>query len=117
MREEGIILKGKLALFFNLFCGIALMSAYFLAVDRGIGTRMTALAAFCFFLASWGIYSEKRIIQYMGGVPIICLFLLLGLFVFSGGWIWGPSEAGKMYLFAMLFLVISVLEFLSLLVS
>lgn len=93
------------------------MSAYFLAANRGTGIRMTALAAFCFFLVSWGIYSGKKIIQYIGGLPIIILFLVLSLFVLFGGWVWGPSEAGKMYLFVVLFLMVSVLEFLSLLAS
>jgi len=108
-------LKYKLALIFNLFGGIVLMISYFISQDRGSGVRMAALAAFCFFLTAWGIFSGRKLLACLGGIPIVILFLVVGLFVLFGGWIWIPAGPGMMYLFVALFLTVAVLEFLALL--
>lgn len=108
-------MKSRLALIFNLFGGIVLMASYIIARERGAGVRMAALVAFCFFLTAWGIFSGKKFLALLGGIPLVILFLVLGLFVLFGGWIWIPAGPGMMYLFVALFLTVAVLEFLALL--
>jgi hypothetical protein len=95
LRRIWVALDAILAVFFG-YVGIDEWIAS--SADAG-GAIFYGFIAVLFALSAIGFVVKRRWLAVFPVVPIMIASLLFSAVMALGGWAWGPSNAGKMYLF------------------